>query len=204
MTRQIEDAIQDAYEHFVDATEAFQRAKEHDGCDPETGLTTDEAVRKHFVCLGTLLQAFNAPENWTRDETPRVYLPRYAAFVLGKILDDLLSGRVPAEIEHLFFGRKRPGLHAIQRRAIEPAVRYIVAAERELIDVNDPIAEVAGLYGVKRRSVRRWLSEHRSSIALPERSTRQDAREQLRDLLLRHIHESAYEYSVRRNVKSRP
>ena len=112
-----------AYENFCQALEALQRAQHDGGTDHETGLTADQAARAYYESLAEVLRAFNAPNNWRRDDSAKVPLPRLVGFMVGNIFDDLVSGFLPPSIKHLFFGRGRSGIKAVQRQAIAAAVR---------------------------------------------------------------------------------
>jgi hypothetical protein len=163
----------------------------------------DEAAEAYYAGLSATLNAFNAPSNWRRDGRAIEALPRQVAFDAGQIIEDLLDGRLRPSIDHLFFRRGRPGVGAIQRRAIEAAVRYVAAVNDGLVECPDPLNHVAENYGVRSRTIRRWVAAHPEELSVVERLDQTRAADQLQQLLTRHMQEQAALYRGGRNVKRR-
>lgn len=190
-----------ACDDCVEALEALRRALASGGKDPKTGQTADMAAKKHYEALGITLRAYNAPENWDRRGNAHNPLPRLLAFELGQIVDDLLAGRIPTGIKNIFFGRKRPGDSAVQRRAKEAAARYLVAVEDGLIDDETPTERVSGHFGVAPHTVRRWRRDLRDSVELKRGPHAATSPEALKAILVQHMEENSKLYKARRHVK---
>lgn len=195
--------VQEAFQTYLGALAALMRAQGNDGRDPDTGQTADEAAKTYYESMGNTLRAFNALGNWRRDGSAKEPLPRQLAFDVGQLVDDLLAGRIRPSVAHLFFGRGRPSMGAIQRRAVEAAVRYMAAAQHGLIDELNPIGRVAQAFGVTGRTARRWMAEHPTEVALVMQLKRTPARDGLKEMLIRHMEEDATLYKQRRHVKTR-
>lgn len=195
--------VKDAFQTYLESLASLSRAQRNGGRDPDTGQTADEAAKSYYESMGVSLRAFNAPENWRRDGSAKEPLPRQLAFDVGQIFDDLLAGLLRPSIAHLFFSRGRPGLGAIQRRAVETAVRYVAAVQGGLIVDSNPIERVAKLFEVNRRTVRRWMADHRMAAISMMPSNRAGDPDGMKDMLVGHLKEAATFYKERRHVKVR-
>ncbi|MPY75462.1 MAG: hypothetical protein GEU87_14500 [Alphaproteobacteria bacterium] len=189
-----------AYESFCQALEALHRAQHDGGTDHETGLTAGQAARAYYKSMAKVLRAFNAPNNWRRDDSAKVPLPRLVGFTVGDIFEDLVAGSLPLNIKHLFFGRGRSGIKAVQRQAIAAAVRYVEAARLELIRDTRPIKRVAKEFGVTEKTVRLWVTENPEAKELLRRFQNQP---ESGSMLERHMREDARHYRNSRHVKTR-
>lgn len=197
------DAIRDAYERLVSGLEALQRSNLASGIDQETGLNSDQACRLYYEAMADLVRLLNEPTNWNRDDQPVVPVPRYLVFEFGRLLDDLLAGRVPPSIRHLFFGAKRPGISSIQQRSIDTAVRYLVGVEHGFVEDPRPVRSVAELFGVSARTVERWRKMHQDRIKLTFASTGDPSESAFATMLFSQLQEAGNIYQSTRHTKGR-
>jgi hypothetical protein len=197
-----ERKIQEANEAFCDALDAYCRAVEEDGTDPETGIQARDALRAYYESLASIMRAYNDISNWSRDGVPRAHLPRHAADLAMGLIDDLVAGRLRPSVDDLFFAPGRPGISAAQRRAIEAAVRYVEYARAFPPIAPGAVKKCAQAFGVDAGTVRAWAREQPQDPHL--RSNQPRDSQEFMDLLEHHMKESADLYRNLRHVKTRP
>lgn len=196
------------YEKYACALESLKRARDNGTHDPQTGLHVIDAMREVYIGLSSTLHAITGPENWTTRDQPRVYVPKAICHHVSSILDELLAGRIPPEVDACFFGKKRRGLNALQQNAIRVAVRFISATfaatamspplnSLALSELN-PIHWIASEYGVDVNTVRRWIKKYPADI----RS--ESVTSQLYEILMRQAQDSAQDYHRHKDLKVRP
>lgn len=193
--------LQKANEELCDALEAYLRANEHDGIDPETGLGAREALKTHYEGLAKTLRAYNAPENWSSEDVPKVYLPRFAAFLVLGLVDDLVSGRVRPSVRDLFFSRGSVGESATRRRAKEAAVRYVKYSRAFPATAPDAVNRVSEAFGVSKHAVRKWVRDEPDDPELASRQPKNSPR--YANLLRWHMEQNAELYRSSRHVKEK-
>lgn len=125
-----------------------------------------EAARSYWQAVALVCHCYNRPGNWpggaasdVRDApAPRFAFPPTLARVLGNQAQYLHVGNVNAMLTDVAGkGRASPGPH--EKRDMAVAVAYVAAVRAGDIALNAPIKSVAQAFGIKVRTLQKWIQE---------------------------------------------
>jgi len=159
----IEEEIEDLNHDLDLARKVLERISESTSdVDPETGYEYRNMVEHQYRLLSELLRNVSLPENWSSGGKAKSDPSRYALFLSSQLVGEIVNGRIPESINDLFHGIGRPGLKALQMRAIESAIRYLAAVDADIIQATRATEKIAAAYGVRSRTVQRWAAKWKS------------------------------------------
>lgn len=192
------------------ATQDLERHNDPPNASAEKALQNyRERVDAQYQLLAEVLRLASQPENRDEHGYPKANVSHLGMFLTNQIMTNVINGRLPQSIEDLYFRKGRPGLKALQVRAIESVVRYLAAVDAGLIPKKGAIDRIADQFEVTKRTVRKWASERqddRIRIArdFADLEQRNPAKaELLADKLVRHMMENGQSYRGSRHGRTR-
>jgi hypothetical protein len=127
-----------------------------------------KAARAYWGSVAVILHCYNRPGNWAGQSSlhgpegwaaPRFAFPPALAKVLAEFAQYLSVGQMPEACTNVSGkGRSAPGPHELRDMAV--AVAYVAALRcGQLVRINAPLKHVAERYGVRTRTLHKWIAD---------------------------------------------
>lgn len=151
-----ERTVQQAYEVFRAV------AKRWDGFLRDRREPDHGTIKQVFETVELVLRAYCRPSNALPDGRSKEHLPIPIAYLIANQIAYIRSGSLPGPVRTMVRPGS-PGLGPHEHSDIGFAVGYVAAARGSLVQDRHPIKTIAERYGVKARTVRRWVQQHPST-----------------------------------------
>jgi hypothetical protein len=117
-------------------------------------------ITRDVACYAMMVfYAYNLPCNRTSDGKPRIAIPPALAQDVARNIQMVLEGHIPTWMLHLI-KPGAPSAHPRMRQEIGLAVAYKKLCDAGLIADRHSTKTIAGLFGVTRQSVQKWMTEY--------------------------------------------